>query len=263
MDLGLEGKTAVIVGGSKGIGFAAAKEFLSAGANVALCARNGEELRQAQKTLSEYGAVFTQVVDAARGEDIYSFAEKVYERFGAIDCWVNNVGVSDRKSGDEYTEEEIDFVIRTCFTSAVYGCQAAFRYMKHCGGAIINVSSLAARCPSVGSSTIYGPMKAAIVSLTTTFAGEYAAYGIRVVSVLPGFTLTESMRAGFKEEVLKERLDRCLLRRAAEPEEIARPVVFLASPAASYITATSLEVSGGCNTTLNPDFSYKRIAKRH
>ena len=261
MNLDLKGKTAVIVGGSKGIGYAAAKEFLLAGANVAICSRCEQELNQAQKMLSEHGLVFGQVVDATRDEDVYSFAENVHKHFGTIDCWVNNVGASDRKKGDEYTDEEIGFVVRTCFASAVYGCQAAFRYMKHQGGAIVNVSSLAARCPSIGSSTLYGPMKAAIVNLTTTFAGEYAAYGVRVVSVLPGFTLTESMRAGFKDEVLKQRLDRCLLRRAASPEEIAKPIVFLASPAASYITATSLEVSGGCNTTLNPDFSYEKVAE--
>lgn len=258
MNLDFKGKTAVIVGGSKGIGFATAKEFLLAGANVAICSRCEQELSQAQKKLSEYGLVYSQVVDATKGEDVYSFAENVHKCFGDIDCWVNNVGASDRKKGDEYTNEEIDFVVSTCFKSAVYGCQAAFRYMKNHGGVIINVSSLAARCPSIGSSTLYGPMKAAIVNLTTTFAGEYAAYGIRVVSVLPGFTLTESMRAGFKDEVLQERLDRCLLRRAASPEEIAQPIVFLASPAASYITATSLEVSGGCNTTLNPNFSYEK-----
>ena len=103
MDLGLKGKSVVVTGGSKGIGFAAAEAFLKEGAKVAICSRH---------------------------ESNYAFAEHVNDRFGSVDVWVNNVGATGFKKGDEYDDEEIDFMTGVCFKSVIYGCQAAFRYMK-------------------------------------------------------------------------------------------------------------------------------------
>jgi NAD(P)-dependent dehydrogenase (short-subunit alcohol dehydrogenase family) len=256
MDLGLKGKTAVVTGGSRGIGRATVEAFLREGCGVAFFARDIEACRAAAGELEPLGDVYFEALDAADGNAVYRFADNVGRRFGGIDCWVNNVGASVRKAGAEFTGEEIDRAAAVCFKSAVFGCQAAFRFMKKTGGAIVNVSSLAARCPSAGKSTLYGPMKAAVVNLTVNFAGEYAAYGVRVNCVLPGFTLTETLRAGFSDEELRRNTDGSLLRRAASPEEIARPVVFLASEAAGYITAASLEISGGRAVTLNPGYSF-------
>lgn len=171
MDLGLTGKTVVVTGGSKGIGYAAAEAFLKEGARVAICSRHEEELKKAAETLSQYGPVYYEAYDVVDAESNYRFAEHVNEKFGSLDVWVNNVGVSAPKKGDEYDDEEIDFMTGVCFKSVVYGCQAAFRYMKkQHSGAIVNVSSLAARCPSAGRSTLYGPLKSAINNLTNTFA---------------------------------------------------------------------------------------------
>ena len=89
------------------------------------------------------------------------------------------------------------------------------------------------------------------------FAAEYAADGIRVVSLLPGFTVTPAVRATIPQDELDRNARGTLLRRVAEPEEIARPIVFLCSGAASYITATSLEVSGGRSVVLNPEYAYE------
>jgi NAD(P)-dependent dehydrogenase (short-subunit alcohol dehydrogenase family) len=258
MDLGLKEKTAIIVGGSKGIGFATARAFLQEGAHVAICARKAEELKQAGQKLSEFGEVYTECVDATSDIQLYDFAAHVHKYFGSIDCWVNNVGASGCRSGEEYTPDETEFVISTCFKSTVYGCQAAFRYMKNYGGVIINISSLAARCATAGRATLYGPMKAAINSLTKTLAGEYAAYGVRVVGVMPGFTATPLVKATITPEDLAYNVQGTLLRRLAEPEEIAKPIVFLASSAASYMTASVLEVSGGRAEVLNPSYSYDK-----
>ena len=148
-----------------------------------------------------------------------------------------------------------------CFKSVVYGCQAAFRYMKkQHSGAIVNVSSLAARCPSAGRSTLYGPLKSAINNLTNTFAGEYCPHNVRVTCIMPGFTLTPAVKQTISPEELSMNPQATLLRRAAMPEEIARPIVFLASSAASYMTAATIEVSGGRSMTLNPSFAYDRLA---
>lgn len=261
MDLGLTGKTVVVTGGSKGIGYAAAEAFLKEGARVAICSRHEKELKKAAETLSQYGPVYYEAYDVVDAESNYRFAEHVNEKFGSLDVWVNNVGVSGPKKGDEYDDEEIDFMTGVCFKSVVYGCQAAFRYMKkQHSGAIVNVSSLAARCPSAGRSTLYGPLKSAINNLTNTFAGEYCPYNVRVTCIMPGFTLTPAVKQTISPEELSMNTQATLLRRAAMPEEIARPIVFLASSAASYMTAATIEVSGGRSMTLNPSFAYDRLA---
>lgn len=276
MDLGMSGKTAVITGGSDGIGFATAMAFLAEGANVAFFARDAAhgqaaadrlvaQARSAQNpadaAVSPAARIYFEPVDATDAAGVYEFAEHVFQRFGRIDCWVNNVGASIKKAGAEYIDSEIDWITAACFKSAIHGCQAAFRYMKRTGGAIVNVSSLAARCPTAGRSTLYGPLKAAIVNLSTTFAGEYAAWGIRVNCVLPGFTLTPALQAGFDPGELRRNAEGTLLQRPADPSEIARPIVFLASAAASFITAASLEISGGRSVTLNPTYSFDLKAR--
>lgn len=280
MDLGLKGKTAVVTGGSKGIGYAVAKTFLEEGANVFICARNAEEVDAAVRSLSRatapsgtavsdgmampaatsahkvYGAVYGTAADMTVEEDVYRAAKEAYDRFGSLDCWINNVGASFPKEGEEYREQDIEKITKVCFFSTIYGIQAAFRYMKKTGGSIINISSLAARCGTVGASTLYGPLKSTVIKLAVSFAGEYAAYGVRVNSVLPGFTATPAVAANIKPDYLKRNADDTLLRRVAVPEEIAAPVVFLCSSRASYITGTSLEVSGGRSIVLNPEYSY-------
>ncbi len=256
MELGLRGKVAVVTGASKGIGYAVAREFLEAGCKVAICARNPEQIESAARELSAHGEVYFAALDASREAEVYGFAADVYARFGRIDAWVNNVGATVVKKGWEFTGEDVDKIVGVSFKSTLFGAQAAFRYMrKGDGGAIVNISSLAARCPTAGRSTLYGPMKAAVNNLTQTLAGEYAAWNVRVNCVMPGFTATPAVRATIPAQELAYNARGTLLQRVAEPEEIARPVVFLASPAASYMTAETVEVSGGRSRTLNPTYS--------
>jgi len=261
LELGLTGKTAVVTGASKGIGLATARAFLTEGARVAICAREEKGLREAAEALSPLGEVFAMRADATLPTETDAFADEAARRFGGIHCWVNNVGASVPRAGDAYTPEEIAATEAVCLHSAVYGCQAAFRHMKAGGGAIVNVASLAARCGTAGRSTLYGPLKAAVAQLSVMLAAEYAAYGIRVNTVLPGFTLTPAVRRHISAGELARRNAGTLLRRAAEPEEIAEPIVFLCSAGASYITAASLEISGGNSVVLNPSFSYEQRKK--
>ncbi len=260
MDLGLKGKVAVVLGGSKGIGRAVAETFLGEGAKVAICARKEDELKAACEEMRGLGEVYWEVLDVTDEAGVYAFADHVAGKLGGIDAWVNNVGATVFKKGDEFTEKDIDFITGVCFKSAVFGAQAAFRHMKHKGGAIVNISSLAARCPTAGRSTLYGPMKAAIVNLTQTLAGEYAAYGVRVCCVRPGFTVTPAVRANIPQAELDYNAAGTLLNRLAEPKEIAAPVVFLCGQGASYMTGTTIEVSGGRSVTLNPTYSWEKKA---
>lgn len=117
MDLGLKGKSVVVTGGSKGIGFAAAEAFLKEGAKVAICSRHEEELKEAAEKLSQYGEVYYEAFDVSKAESNYAFAEHVNDRFGSVDVWVNNVGATGFKKGDEYDDEEIDFMTGVCFKS--------------------------------------------------------------------------------------------------------------------------------------------------
>ena len=258
MDLNLAGKTAVVTGGSEGIGYAVAEAFLREGARVAICSRRKETLADAEKALSALGEVFCFQADMTDQRQADAFADAAAARFGGIDCWVNNVGATIARAGEDYTAEEVRRTVAVCFDSAVFGCQAARRHMKGRGGAIVNISSLAARCGTAGRSTLYGPLKAAVRQLSVMFAAECCADGIRVNCVLPGFTATPAVRATIAPEELRRNALGTLLRRVAEPEEIARPVVFLCSDAASYVTAASLEVSGGRSVVLNPEYAYEK-----
>ncbi len=256
MELGLRGKTAVITGGSRGIGLETVRAFLVEGAHVALCGRDKAALDAALKELSPLGQVLAVKADATNQQDMERFAAQAMERFGGIHCWINNVGASVKRAGEQYTPQEVQATVAVCFESAVYGCQAAFQYMKETGGAIVNISSLAARCGTAGRSTLYGPLKAAVRELAVMFAAEYAAHHIRVNAVLPGFTMTPAVERTISQEELAYNANGTLLRRMARPEEIAWPIVFLCSDKASYITGTSLEVSGGRSVVLNPGYSY-------
>lgn len=256
MELGLKGKTAVVTGGSKGIGYATAEQFLREGANVYICSRNEQELGLAIKNLSKIGNVSGVAVDMTEEQSAYIVAENAYKEFKSIDCWINNVGASIKKNGSEYTERDLNEITKVCFFSTVFGTQAAFRYMRDIGGSIVNVSSLAARCGTVGASTLYGPLKSAVVRLAVSYAGEYAAYGIRVNAIMPGFTLTPAVKNTISNEYLDRNAKDTLLRRIADPAEIAGPIVFLCGQQASYITGSCLEVSGGRSIVLNPEYSY-------
>jgi NAD(P)-dependent dehydrogenase (short-subunit alcohol dehydrogenase family) len=268
MDLGLKDKIAVVTGGSMGIGYAIAEELLREGAIVTIAGRNEEHLSAAKKTLSAIAGadrIQTVAADCSKEADTNRLAREAAHD-GKIDVWVNNVGTNFGRKGELYSEEELDALIAICFKATVFGSQAAYTYMKGHGGSIVNIASLAARCASCGRSTIYAALKSAVVGLTNTTAGEYAAYGIRVNAVLPGFTATPLVKKSIADGLMSQlELDRqlsgILERRMADPSEIAKPVVFLASDAASFITAESLEVSGGHSRVLNPWYSYEKREK--
>lgn len=261
MELGLKNKKVVVTGASKGIGYAIAEAFLQEGAKVVISGREEQALLEAVKNLGEkYGADNIQgfALDGSKEEDTFKLGELAAAQTGHIDVWVNNIGTNKARAGELYTDEELNHLIGILFKSAVFGSQTAYLHMKEKGGSIINIASLAARSATCGRSTIYGALKSGIIGLTNTTAGEYAAYGIRVNAVMPGYTKTPLIASTFTQEAIDELMKNNLMGRMAAPEEIAKPVVFLASDGASYITGASLEISGGHDRVLNPQYSYEK-----
>lgn len=261
MNLNLQGKVAVVTGGSKGIGYAIARTFLEEGARVAICGRNQEELKNAAESFNAGSFLYHKAADVTDSSQIYQFAEDVYQYFGRIDIWVNNAGGACPKQGDEYDDAQIEKETNLIFASVVHGCQAAFRYMKKNGGSIINISSVGARCAVLGKTTLYGPLKAAVCGVTNTFAGEYAAWNVRVNAVAPGYIATKRAASSDSSDPHAHNMDTTMMFRPGLPEEVAKPVVFLASDAASFITAATLEISGGRGVVLNPLYSYEQMQK--
>jgi 2-deoxy-D-gluconate 3-dehydrogenase len=247
-ELRLDGKVAVVTGGSKGIGRAIALEFAQAGADVAIAARNADDLERTAKEIEATGrralAVPTDVSDA---DALKNLIDSAVDSFGGFDIWVNNAGAAPFLSSiDAIRPEGFEKYFRINFISAFHALRLAAPVLLQRGsGCVLNVASVAAFIASPGL-TYYGAAKAALVNLTKTAALEWAAAGIRVNAVAPGWIETD-MNAGPRENPDWERQTRSQipLGRLGTAEEVARAALFLCSDAASFITGTVLVVDGG------------------
>jgi NAD(P)-dependent dehydrogenase (short-subunit alcohol dehydrogenase family) len=249
IDLSLTGKTAVVTGGSKGIGKGIAQTFAEAGAQVVLAARGVEDLRMAAEEIESNGgralAVPADVSDPASVGDLF---EKARGAFGRLDLLFNNAGAAPFFSTiEDMRLEGFEKYFRIDFTSAVYCTRAAARsLMKRDGACVLNVASVAAYIASPGL-TYYSSAKAALVNFTRTVAQEWAQHGVRVNAVAPGWVATEmnAVARATNPDFLKGMLDTMPLGRLGEPEDVAAAALFLCSPAASFITGAVLVVDGG------------------
>lgn len=256
MDLHLKGKTVVITGGATGIGFAAAMEFLREGCNVAICGRSQEKLTAAVERGRQEGfELFAMTADARSEESMDAFVGAVQERFGSVDVFLNNAGGNQIKALVEYSAEEFRSIIDLNLTTVFVGCKTAWKYMKGRGGVILNAASFAALAPSAGRAP-YSAAKAGVVSLTKTFAAEFAKDQIRVLCYIPGMIQTEMSKASiahYPELLLKD----IPMRRFGKPEDLAKVLVFMASDAAGYVNGCAVEISGGKRCVQNPQYSYE------
>jgi len=247
--LALQGKVAIVTGGSKGIGKAIATAFAEAGASVALAARGEEDLASAAKELEAAGGEALPVpTDVTNPVQVRALVDRTVERFGTIDVLVNNAGAAPFFSTlDQIRMEGFEKYFRVNFISAVHCTKAVAPVLlakKH--GCVLNVASVAGLVASPGL-TYYSSAKAALINFTRTVAQEWATHGIRVNALAPGWVETElneparRMIPDFNERVVAS----IPLGRWGKPEDVAGAALFLCSPAASFITGTVLIVDGG------------------
>ena len=257
MDLGLAGKRAIVTGSSRGIGMATARMLLEEGCRVLL---NGLDEARLEKALAELQDVspnvYAKAADVSTPEGVEVLYAEADYRLGGLDILVNNSGLYRFATPlAEITDAEWDEVLRVNLRSVQLCAREALPRMKETGGgAILNASSFAAVVPSVGGG-LYAAAKAAVLSLTRTLAAEYAPHGIRVNAYVPGVILTD-MTAPLVEKNAEAMADQVALRRVGTVEEAAAPVVFLASPRASYITGAVLEITGGKLAVQRPDAAW-------
>lgn len=244
----LEGKTAIVTGGTRGIGLAIVKAFLDEGAAVALFGSRPETVDKALAELASYGdRVAGLSPDLSDYEAVEAAVAQVKERFGRVDILVNNAGISARESIYDYDPAAFSKIIDLNVNSVFYCSRAVAPIMKaQGGGSIINTSSMVSLYGQPAGCG-YPASKFAVNGLTKSLARELGRDNIRVNAVLPGVTRTDMVAALPKEMV--ERIAAPIpLGRIGEPEEVANAFVFLASDKASYITGAILSVDGAAQT---------------
>lgn len=246
----LQGKKAIVTGGTRGIGFAVVQAFLRNGASVALFGSRQETVDKALAALKaenpdwEVIGMAPDLTDYAAVEAAFAEEEKA---FGRIDILVNNAGISAREPLYDYTPEAFEKIMRLNVSAVFNGCRAAAPRMKaQGGGSIINTSSMVSLYGQP-SGVGYPTSKFAVNGMTRSLARELGRDNIRVNAVAPGVTRTD-MVANLPQEIVQRVCAPIPLGRMGEPEEVANAFLFLASDLASYITGEILQVDGAAQT---------------
>ena len=246
----LKGKTAIITGGTRGIGFAIVKKFLENGANVALLGSRQETVDKALAKLNAENPDWPVVgyhpalMDADEVKNVF---EAVREKFGSLDILVNNAGISARDKFYEYDPKDFNRIIDLNLNSVFVCAQAAAKIMKEEGGGVILNTSSMVSIYGQPSGVGYPASKFAINGLTKSLARELGPDNIRVNAVAPGVTNTD-MVAALPEDMVKRICSTIPLGRVGQPEDIANGFLFLASDLASYVTGTILSVDGAARS---------------
>ncbi|MBR3834009.1 MAG: 3-oxoacyl-[Lachnospiraceae bacterium] len=242
----LDGKTAIVTGGSRGIGRSICLALAKAGANVVTCYANGADgANETVKLCEEQGVkAMAMKADVANYDDVSAMVAKTKEEFGTIDILVNNAGITKDNLMLKMSESDFEQVIDTNLKGAFLFTKDVSKIMlKQRSGRIINISSVVGVFGNAGQVN-YAASKAGLIGMTKSVAKELASRGITSNVIAPGFIETD-MTAALNEAVADEMLKAIPLKRMGTGEDIANAVVFLASDMASYITGQVICVDGG------------------
>jgi len=246
MTLDLSGKTALVTGGTRGIGRAIVEALAGAGAKVAFTYRSSADTAEALKAeLEGQGAEALAIQsDAADFDTAQETVKQVIDAWGSLDVLVNNAGVTRDNLLIRMSEDDWDAVIGTNLKSVFNLCKAAYRpMMKQRAGSVINISSVVGVMGNPGQAN-YAASKAGIIGFTKSLARELGGRGVRANVVAPGYVDTD-MTEAMPESARDALAGSIPLGRTAQPEDIANAVLFLASDASSYVTGHTLHVDGG------------------
>ena len=253
MNLGLNNKIALVTGASQGLGFATARQLAKEGAKVIIASRNAERVQQAvaeiQDEIKHPEHITGVVFDAMETEKIKAFIDEQANVYGGLDILVTNTAGPKAGMFDEITQVDLDSAYKQLLASTFELIQSASSYLKKSDYAsILTITSISAKqaIPGLTLSNIFRP---AVAALSKNLSQEYGPDGIRVNSILPGWTSTTRTQQllqadglNFNQTQIEQDIP---LRRIATPEEFANVATFLVSPAASYLTGIMLPVDGG------------------
>ena len=237
----LEGKTAIVTGGSSGIGKAIATAYVEAGADVVIANRTEST---GTAVAEELGCTYVRT-DVREYDQVEALVDAAVEEYGGLDVMVNNAGIASEHPVGEMALDTWEAVVRTDLDGVVYGTKAALPHLVESEGCILNTASIYGLVGGKGAAA-YSAAKGGVVNFTQQVAVDYADEGVRVNSICPGFVETP-----MTEELLEtDRFysyvrDNTPMNRPAQPEEIAPLAVFLASDDASYMTGANVPIDGG------------------
>lgn len=247
MDFSLEGKVALVTGGSRGIGKAAALGLARASADVIVASRKLPDLEKVAEEIRGLGRKSLAVeAHVGKVEEINNLVSKVMEEFGRIDVLVNNAGTNPTMDQALDVEERAwDSIMNLNLKGLFFLSQAVARVMKEQGGGrITNVSSVAGL--RAGTLPVYSISKAGVIMATKIMAQEWAKYNIRVNVIAPGLLRTRFSEALWNNpEILKGAVSSTAMGRIGEPEEMVGTMIYLASDASNYVTGAVISVDGG------------------
>ena len=244
----LSGKTAIVTGGSRGIGKEMAEGLAEAGATLMLCARRQEWLDETVAEFAERGfSVAGKVCDISKADDVQALVDETVSKFGSVDVLVNNAGISWGAMPEEMTVEQWQKVIDVNLTGCFLMAQAAGRQMLEQGsGSIINIASIAGLTSSANGPFYAGYVasKAGLIGLTRELAASWGRRGVRVNAIAPGFfhsRLADAVIDIYERSIQENNV----IPRVGNEGELKGVIVFLASEASSYITGQTIAVDGG------------------
>ena len=245
----LEGKVAIVTGGTRGIGYETVRQFLLQGAKVALFGSRKETVDVAIAKLKEENSEFSVIglyPKLTSEVEVKSAFDSVKNEFGKIDVLINNAGISSHTKLLDFSEEEYDKIADLNIKSVFVCSKVAVPYLTETKGVILNTSSMVSR-DGQPSGVMYPASKYAVNGITQSLSRELAPMGIRVNAVAPGITETEMVSA-LPKNMIEPLIKSIPLGRIGTPTDIANAFVFLASDMASYITGDVLRVDGAART---------------